>query len=337
MIDVTANGLVADCIINQNGTLSGADNTAALNALISSSGPGKSFYFPNNGQYRFSGKVTPLHASASFVGDGMLNGTTIWYDGSGSADFFDVASVSCTRFADMTIRSVAPSWTGFIAAVRNSGPGDPSGTVFERVNLSPGPASSSLNLDTSIMTSIRDSWFNGGVVGILGIASPGSYSNCVNMTGGMFKGQSAGAIYIGGQAWTFRGVAFEPRLDGRGVAFVGDTSGTMVAEATAFDTCWFGDPTVSGRDWIAYPGRGLKVSNSHFQAMPQDHCISLYNVKGFDISGNVLRFANSAVHYATPTCQGGIVAGNSHHGLSAFETSTGNKDASVIAQANIAF
>jgi hypothetical protein len=303
----------------------GTNNTGPLTALIAALGTGCDVMDFPKGNYLFSGVVNVTQSSCNFEGRGKHSSTVLWYVGNGTNAWFDVASVSSTRFFRMTMRSLVPDWTGPVAAVRNSGGGDPSGTTFEQVNISPGPGSYGLNLDTSINVNIAYSDFNGGTVGILGRSSGSSYSNNVNMLGGQFRGQSVAPVYIGGEAWAFRSVTFEGRLDSKGVAFVGDSAAP--AYAVTFDGNWFGDATVAGKNWITYWGYGLRFVGNQMSGASADSGISMNNVKGYQIAGNVFSALNSAIDYTTGFNQGGYaVLYNSHHNLSAFETNTANKD-----------
>jgi hypothetical protein len=325
MIDVTTRGLIADNV---------TDNSPALNALIASlPASGGVLFFPA-GNYRFHSTVPINKSSISLIGEGAYAATVLWYDGTGN--FLDVLSVQYTKMSDLTLRSSTVGWTGYLVTVRDGGGNSPSGTSFINVNFSPSASSFGLSVNNSLSNYLENCRFSGGHGGLVGRSLPSDYSNGLQMRGGQFVGQIGSPIYCGGEAWSFEGVTFEARADGRGVAFVGDI--TVPSYALKFDSCWFGDVTLGGQTWIQHWGYGLVFTGNHVTGIQSgQYGLGLNRTKGFHIAGNDFAAMSSCVDYTTGICQGGVVSGNAYNRTTAFETSTGNKDSSVSVVSNIAY
>jgi len=315
----------------------GTDNTTALNNLITSLTAGGTIYFPT-GNYGFTGKINVTKSSITFLGQGPSASTSLYYIGTSSTNFFDLQSVANDLFQSLTLRSLTVDWTGWIMTIRNSGGGDPSNNQLSRVIVSPSTLSKGLLLDTAIETEVKDTNFSGGTIGIGGRQTVGSYSNVFRMEGGQFLNQSNTAISLGGNSWVFNNVTFENSSAGKLVAFTGDT--TVPTAGLSFIGCWFGDATVNNTSpAITVWGQGFVFTGNVIagNGTSGGTAISLNNVKGFSITGNLIEFWTTAIDYTTATVQGGLLSGNSYHSVTNFEGTTGNKDASVINTGNISF
>jgi hypothetical protein len=278
IVSPTAVTLSVPLGINASGLMfyTGTDNTAPLNTLLIA---GTDLYFPR-GNYLFAGIVKITKNSIKIHGQGP-NTSNLFYVNGGSFPFIDVQSAQFTSIEDLTLWSIGNDWGGWHVTVRNSGAGDPAQTRINRVGFSMAPWSGGLLLDTSLETFVDNSRFSGGFTAIQG-ASPGSYSNIVNISRSQFTGQGNVPIRAGGDSWTLQSDTFEARLDGKGAAFQG-LSNVPVSNLT-FLNCWFGDAVVGGRNWISVYGNAFNyIGNLASAAVATDHAIVLNGMANYNI------------------------------------------------------
>lgn len=309
----------------------GTENAVPLQALMAS-GVNSDYYFPK-GNYLFAGKINITKNGVKLHGDGP-NNSNLFYVLGGAFGFVDIQSAQQTSLVDLTLWNTAPDWIGTMITVRNSGAGDPAQTVLNRISLSMTFQVNGLNVDTALETSIIDTRFSGGFTAIQGASSGSSYSNVLRMEGGQFTSYGNTAVRGGGEAWSFHNVTFEARSDGRGLAFQG-VAGVPVTNLK-FDSCWFGDATVSGRNWINVPsGRGfVALNNLMTGAGGSDAAFAIGNVIGFDIRGNAIKGFDTAVNWTGPV-NGGAVQNNAYNAMNIFERNQGNRGPWTTVSQNI--
>jgi hypothetical protein len=325
----------------------GTDNTSVLNAMITSIGSGGGqIWFPK-GIYVFNGTVSivSLHGM-QFVGQSQIstNAAILKFVGTGSGNFIDVQNASFTQFINLEVANTSLSgFSGNLIAVRNAGVADPAATRFQNVNFNMAAGATAtahgLALDKSIETHIDNCSFVGGSDGITGQSGAGSsYSNVVSVRGGQFFQQAGVAVRHLGESWSFYGVTFEPRIDGTARAMLG-TSLTPV-NGVSIIGCWFGDASVGGTPWIDLYGHGLTFNGNLVSGVSSTDGISgvqIENFKGFAITGNTFQAIQNCIQYASATCDGGILSGNSYTSAGVLEAGTGNKGANVVNTGNVAF
>lgn len=279
--NVTLSGALG---INASGLMfyTATDNTAALNALLSS---GANLYFPK-GNYGFAGivKILPNHNSIKLFGDGP-NISNLFYINGGPTNafpFIDIQSAQFTMLQDLTLWSIGNDWGGYHVQVRNSGSGDPAQTKIDRVGFAMAPWSNGVLLDTSLETFIDNSRFSGGFTAIQGALNGSSYANIVNIAHSQFTGQGNVPIRAGGDTWTMTGDTFEARLDGKGAAFQG-LSNVPINNLT-FIGCWFGDALSGGRNWVTVFGTAFNfIGNTTSAAVATDHAVVLNGMTNYNI------------------------------------------------------
>lgn len=173
--------------------------------------------------------------------------TQLLYTGS-AAPFISMRSCFSITFESLKIGYNNPSFKGSLVATGHSeAKADAAYLLFDQCYFtSTGQAEEILNLSRCIISTVRNCYFIGSRVGVIGVGE--AYSNAIQITDTTFRAQTDVAIRNAGEAWLISGCTFEPLANGRAGAYRQDNGG--FTWGLVFMGCWMGDANAPGGCWI---------------------------------------------------------------------------------------
>lgn len=333
----------------------GTDNTTALNTLIASIASNNSvtLYFPI-GNYFFTGQVTFTGKRLTFLGAAYaqssgFNGAVsfpgaaslIGYLGTGSGNFLYAGSgTTGVKFENFAFTWFSSSYTGNFLSYTNDTGSDPGYLTVVNNTFNPTATLSTatdIYISKSINSKILGNTFFGGGTQIAGGTGAGGYLNGIVIQGNTFAFYNTVALAGSFSAAVVSGNVFEQSTANVGKAWI--DSSAVPSGGISWTSNWFGDSTsaVGGTAWIVSYGWGISITANFFGGV-QQNLVIFNSTKGISITGNLINGTyNSAINYGTATVDGGIISGNTYHGVTSFEANTGNKGTNMTVTSNVAF
>lgn len=214
------------------------------------------------------------------------------YTGAGSDPFISLASSQRIVFRDITLTYDNPEFTGsLISCGFGEKASDPAYLRFENMDMrgfgGARNAASCLELQNTLMTTVVGCRFAHAQIGIDGATR--GYANVVTVAEGTtFMQLGDVGIRNAGQSWLIQNCCFEPLVTGQSGAYT--QSGEGYAWGLTFDTCWFGDVGVPGRNWLDnVKALGFNVRGCLFDSpglSNTDMSIRMRGCQGVSITGN---------------------------------------------------
>lgn len=298
------------------------DSTAAIqNAIDAAKGSnGGTVSFPV-GNYVCSGQLD-LDASAGIwlegagaVTAGSSPGSEIHYTGS-AASFISARSSAGFTLRRLGIFYTNSAFTGVLVDL--SRPDSGTDTAFALVTncvlsgAGPTSAAALVNLDRTIVSTVRQCNLAGAQTGLSGIGTSGHYSNAIQVESCQFVGLVAASIRNPGDAWLIAGCTFEALQNGA----AGAVACGFGSHGLSVIGCWLGDVTATGASTqISFQGDGLLVQGNLIGGSTGTTGISVASGStGVDVRANA--FVNHATGVQLGSGSAGVtVAANSFQGV----------------------
>ena len=274
------------------------DTTTVQTAIDSLGSNGGTVLFPAGYTFVFAGTLNlDQKRGYHLVGTSTNmyeNGTKLKYTGSG-ASFINVRSADGVEFRNLFIEYTNAAFTGNVI---NSdwAPGVSADSMYLTIDgcaisgLPPATHAHSLvRLNSTIISSIRNTHFMYGDYGIIG-RDP-SYSISIQIRDSAFNYQNISAIRNADENWLIEGCTFEPLADGTAGAYTHDTSLNFWAHGMSWIGNWFGDANGAGT-WIKVRALAFNFTGNRM-ATSGSVGIQFYGgTQGANISGNRIEGSN---------------------------------------------
>lgn len=294
----SAYGAVGDGVTDDTAAIQ-----AAINAAKATGMEGGTVVFPR-GRYKFTTLSLDDSRNIQLVGVGSdasgtsLGSATVRPEllcaATGSATGISLRSCQGITFRNLRIRYTDSSFTGTLIKTGHSPAlqSDPAHLLFDSCSFdgthgTAVGAAALLNLETSIIVTVRSCAFRHAVRAIIGRTT--QYSNVVLVERCEFSGTSDFPIYNPGEAWTIQSCTFEPLSDSRAGAV--DMGSNVYAFGFTYTGNWHGDASVLGHNWVNVRPLGGVIMGNFFGVTAStsagDAGIGLYaGTQGCLVAGN---------------------------------------------------
>jgi hypothetical protein len=275
------------------------------------------------GLYTFSNQIA-LNAKTSIIlqGDAAATGggqpaTRVAYQGTLSPWINMDSSVGC-QLRGLQIMHTNASFTGTYIRSNNDGThGDPAfiGLFDCTVGSSIG-GTGNLHLDLNkhnAFTAERCNFIYGNP-SVRG-AQSGGYSNSIKFRDCRFGSGLVAPVQDGGQAWTFEGCDFEALTSGAAGAILSSASGRTF-NGLNITGCWFGDAASVTGSWIDIYGQSLILKGNYISGNASNStAVVLRTFVSSVIEGNTFDTFLVGINFATATCSGVVLKGNTFNAV----------------------
>lgn len=224
---------------------------------------------------------------------GAYSGTVLQY--AGTSGVISISGSSGIALEKLQIQVTTAAYAS--TAITISGGSSNCRITHCNIIASSGGTSTGISLDSSIETDMDCITIGGFSTGILGRSSGATYCNVVNLTGVQFFNLITQAIFNPHSAWKIMNCTFENATSGKPCGIVNATSAPV--QALSIDSCWFGDSTVGGADWIQVSGQGIDIVGNFIahNASGTVRGIVLDTCNGVCVKGNYFLSMTNAIRF----------------------------------------
>lgn len=224
---------------------------------------------------------------------GAYSGTVLQYAGSGSVITISGSSGIALEKLQIQVTTAAYAST----AITIGGASSNCRITHCNIIASSGGTSTGINLDSSIETDIDCTTIGGFNIGLTGRSSGATYCNVVNLTGVQFFNLITRAINNPHNAWKILNCTFENATSGKPCGI--GTSTSAPSQGLSIDSCWFGDSTVGGADWIQVSGQGIDIVGNFIahNAAGTVHGVVCDTCNGVSIKSNYFSSMTNAIQF----------------------------------------
>ena len=322
----TAIGTPWVTITDYGASTSSSDNGSAINAAIAAltGGHGTVFIPPGTWDYTTQinlGGANNVRLVGGVAASGQTN-TSLMYTGTGGSAAINATGSGAVCFENLFIEYSSTSFTGYLIDYSGTSSDTALGIISGCYLGYAGQgtyAAALVNLNHANSMKIVDSYLSGGVVGILGMNTTGSYANKITIDNCQFIGNGT-HIMNAAQAWTISNNTFEACAGGAPGIYSYTNGSYSYASDLTFIGNWAGDITASSGKQINAYAQGLVITGNYLGQAAGTTAIALTNTAGVIIEGNTITGGakgvdfgsgggNSAVHIKGNTWSGTFTTG----------------------------
>jgi hypothetical protein len=251
-------------------------------------------------------KVNITFRGAGGVTAGAVGATEIKIGLTGGGSFINAPGSAGLAFQDIQFVYSSSAFTGWIMSFGNNG----SDAAFARIercgfmsNSSSLFTASAINMDKTIVWSVKDSVFSGLSEAIQGYtAATADYSNVGTIARNQFSNTRFAPIAGGGQSWVVTNNNFEGFNNGTaGNALAGSLGMTssVAMQGLQYTGNWHGDLNAAGGTWVTVFGGGIDINNNWFGGIAGSNAISANDVQGLRVTANSFTNFGTALSFDT--------------------------------------
>jgi hypothetical protein len=306
-------------ILTYGASTGSSDNGPAINSAIAAlpSGHGTVLIPPGTWDYttqiNLNGAVN-VRLAGTVTASGATN-TSLMYTGTGSAAAISATGSQAVVFESLFLEYSNTGFTGYLIDYHGTGSDTALGIISRCYVGSSGIgayAAALVCLNHANSMKLVDSYFAGGVVGIVGMTSASSYANKVTIDNCYFINNNT-HIQNAAQAWMISNNTFEACTGGAPGVYNQTYSG---CNNLSIVNNWMGDITATSGSQITWFGTGLVMEGNYVGGNTgvAGVTVSVSNCDGIQITGNA--FADTTgIAFGSTTGHTGVTIVSNYFGI----------------------